>query len=137
MKQVAAAIIFKQETVLVTRRAPGEKLAGYWEFPGGKLEGNETPQECIVRELREELGLDATAGAVIASSVYEYAGGAIELIAVECAVQNYEIALTVHDAYEYIHPDVLLDIRLAPADIDIARRIARQPSAHAYKVDNS
>ena len=128
MKQVAAAIIFNKGKILVTRRAPGEKLAGYWEFPGGKLEGNETPQECIVRELREELGLHAAAGDVIASSVYEYTGGAIELLAVECAVQNYEIGLTVHDAYEYIQPEALLDLRLAPADIDIAKKIVKRPS---------
>lgn len=128
MKQVAAAIIFNKGKILVTRRAPGEKLAGYWEFPGGKLEGNETPQECVVRELREELGLHATAGEVLASSVYEYTGGAIELIAVECAVQNYEIVLTVHDAYEYIQPEALLDIRLAPADVDIAKKIVKQSS---------
>ena len=128
MKQVAAAIIFNKGKILVTRRAPGEKLAGYWEFPGGKLEGNETPQECIVRELREELGLHAAAGGVIASSVYEYTGGAIELIAVECAVQNYEIGLTVHDAYEYVQPEALLDIRLAPADIDIAKKIVKRSS---------
>ena len=128
MKQVAAAIIFNKGKILVTRRAPGENLSGYWEFPGGKLEGNETPQECIVRELREELGLHAAAGDVIASSVYEYTGGAIELIAVECAVQNYEIGLTVHDAYEYIQPEALLDIRLAPADVDIAKKIVKRPS---------
>jgi len=126
MKQVAAAIIFNKGKILVTRRAPGEKLAGYWEFPGGKLEGNETPQECIVRELREELGFQATAGAVIASSVYEYTGGAIELIAVECTVQDYGIDLTVHDAYEFIQPEALLDVRLAPADIDIAKKIIKQ-----------
>ena len=74
MKQVAAAIIFNKGKILVTRRAPGENLAGYWEFPGGKLEGSETPQECILRELREELGLHATAGDVLASSVYAYTG---------------------------------------------------------------
>ena len=131
MKKVAAAIIFNKGKILVTRRAPGEKLAGYWEFPGGKLEGNETPQECIVRELREELGLHSAAGDVIASSVYEYTGGAIELIAVECTVRNYEISLSVHDAYDYIKPEALLDIRLAPADIDIAKKILKQPSLAA------
>ena len=126
MKKVAAAVIFKESKILVTRRAPGEKLAGYWEFPGGKLEEGETPQECIMRELREELCLNAKAGDVLASSIYEYTGGAIELLAVECTLQNYEIVLTVHDAYEYIHPEALLDIQLAPADIDIAKKIIKQ-----------
>lgn len=56
-KKVAAAIVHLDGKILITRRAPGEKLAGMWEFPGGKIEHEETPQECIIRELREELGV--------------------------------------------------------------------------------
>jgi 8-oxo-dGTP pyrophosphatase MutT (NUDIX family) len=50
MTQVAAAVIFQNEKILVTRRGPGEKHAGCWEFPGGKLEASETFQQCIERE---------------------------------------------------------------------------------------
>lgn len=57
MKIVTAAIIFKNNRVLLTRRKSSQKLEGYWEFPGGKIEGNETPQECMERELFEELGV--------------------------------------------------------------------------------
>jgi 8-oxo-dGTP diphosphatase len=72
MKKVAAAIILRSGRVLVTRRGPTENLAGCWEFPGGKLESDETPQECIIRELQEELGLSAIAKEIIAESVYTY-----------------------------------------------------------------
>jgi 8-oxo-dGTP diphosphatase len=126
MKQVAAAIIFYGEKILVTRRAPGEKLAGYWEFPGGKIKASETPQGCIVRELFEELGVHAMAGEIIARSIYEYPEGVIELIAIECKVKELQINLTVHDSYEFLQPDELLGIKLAPADIEIAEEVIRR-----------
>ena len=68
MKQVAAAIAIEGGKVLVTRRAAGQSLAGFWEFPGGKVEPGEDVQSCIVRELHEELGVASTAGEIIDSS---------------------------------------------------------------------
>jgi 8-oxo-dGTP diphosphatase len=56
-RTVAAAIIQKEDCILLARRSPGEKLAGFWEFPGGKVENGESPEECLARELREELGI--------------------------------------------------------------------------------
>ena len=109
--------------MLITRRAPGQNLAGYWEFPGGKLEVGETPQTCIVRELREELGVDCTAREIITKSVYEYAGGAIDLIAVDVELTTSSFTLTVHDAAVFVTLSELLTLQLAPADIPIAREL--------------
>ena len=81
LKKVAAAIAIQDGKVLVARRAPGEKLAGMWEFPGGKVESHESVQQCIVRELAEELGVRASAGEILAETTYTYDGGAIHLIA--------------------------------------------------------
>jgi 8-oxo-dGTP diphosphatase len=125
MKLVAAAIAFQDGRVLVTRRAPGEKLAGLWEFPGGKLEATETPQSCIVRELREELHIDAEAGDVVAESIYEYPGGAIKLIGVAVSLATSDMQLTVHDAVDWVLPSELLGFELAPADIPIAEELVR------------
>lgn len=58
MKEVTAAIITKHNKVLIAPRAPEDKLAGKWEFPGGKTEHGETLQECLKREIREELDVD-------------------------------------------------------------------------------
>ena len=116
--------------VLVTRRAPGEKLAGMWEFPGGKLEPGETVQQCIVRELDEELGVAARAGDVIAKTVYTYAGGVIELLAVEVVLLDKTLRLSVHDAFKWVFPDELLGLELAPADIPIAEEIIRRHGQH-------
>ena len=58
MKEVTAAIILKDNRVLIAQRVPSENLAGRWEFPCGKIEHGETPQECLKREIREELDVD-------------------------------------------------------------------------------
>ncbi len=58
---VAVALVDADGRVLLTQRPPGKKLAGMWEFPGGKVEANETPEAALLRELREELGLDISA----------------------------------------------------------------------------
>lgn len=126
MKQVAAAVAVKDGLVLVAKRAPGEKLAGFWEFPGGKLEPGETAQQCIVREIKEELGVVAVAGSVIAESIYAYAGGVIELIAVEVVLLDETLCLSVHDEFKWVLPDELLKLELAPADIPIAEEIIRR-----------
>lgn len=68
MKTVTAAIVVRDRHVFLARRAVDQKLAGFWEFPGGKLEGDETLRECLVRELREELGVSSTAGTVLRES---------------------------------------------------------------------
>lgn len=128
-KAVAAAIIMDRGRLLVARRGPGQHLADLWEFPGGKLEGDETPQACIVRELREELCVTVTTTDIITESLYKYPGGAINLIAVQTHLENGPICLTVHDAYEWVDPAELLNIDLAPADVPIAREVIRRCSA--------
>lgn len=125
-KQVAAAIAIKDGCVLVTRRGPGEKLEGCWEFPGGKLECDERIEDCIVRELAEELGVRSVAGEVIAQSLYEYPGGAINLIGIMVELLDEDFRLSVHDAYEWVKPEALLTLNLAPADVDIAQEIVRR-----------
>lgn len=126
MKKVAAAVAIQDGKVLVTRRAPGEKLAGMWEFPGGKLEPDESVQQCIVRELSEELGVVATAGKVVTETVYAYEGGTIHLIAVEVILLDTRLRLSVHDAFKWVPPEGLLEMDLAPADIPIAEEIIRR-----------
>jgi 8-oxo-dGTP diphosphatase len=125
-KPVAAAVVHLNGKILITRRAPGEKLAGMWEFPGGKLEHGETAQECITRELREELGVESVAGEILTSTRYTYPGGTIELIAIVVKLQSTQFTLQVHDLLEWVQPQELLRYELAPADIPIAEEIIRK-----------
>ena len=123
MKEVSAAIIIEDGKVLLARRAEGEKLAGYWEFPGGKREEDETIDECLVREIREELSLDIEVVGEFDTSDYEYPGGQIRLIGLLAEIQNGVISKTVHDLVEWIDISSVLDYQLAPADIPLAERL--------------
>lgn len=123
MKVVAAAIFFDGDRVLLARRGPDEKLAGYWEFPGGKVEEGETLHDCLVRELQEELGLNIRVLDEIAVSEYHYGHGAIQLVGLRAEIIGGQVLLTVHDAVEWVQIDQLTDYHLAPADIPIAWQI--------------
>ncbi len=69
---VAAAVIIEAGRVLLTQRKSGTHLAGAWEFPGGKVEAGEDPREALVRELREELGIETAAGDVVDVTFHRY-----------------------------------------------------------------
>lgn len=125
-KPVAAAVVHLDGKILITRRALGHSLAGLWEFPGGKLEHEESPRECIIRELREELGVESVAGEILTTTTYAYPGGEIELIAISVELQSTQFTLQVHDRFEWVRPQELLRYNLAPADIPIAEEIIRK-----------
>ena len=127
MKKVSAAVVINEGNVLITRRKPEEKLAGFWEFPGGKIEEGETPQQCLERELREELGIESTAGKVICESIYKYEHGKFKIIAMITELHSREFVLKSHDQAEWIPFERLLDYKLLPADIPIAEKIIMIP----------
>ena len=126
MKEVSAAIVVDNETVLLARRNPDDKLAGIWEFPGGKVEANETPQQCLERELQEELGVSSTAGDVFLESVFEYDHGKFKIIAMYTDLHSKVFTLSSHDKAEWVPTTELLNYKLLPADIPIAEKIIEQ-----------
>ena len=81
---VAAAVIEQDGAFLVTRRQEGVHLAGHWEFPGGKCDPGETLEGCMIRELREELGLSATVGEELLTTTHEYSDRRVELHFFRC-----------------------------------------------------
>lgn len=120
---VTAAIIRRGSTVLITRRSKKEKLAGCWEFPGGKLHQDESPEDCLARELHEELALRCSIGSKVAESHYHYDHGEFTICAYEVSVESGTLSLSVHDRAEWVDVRNLLDFHLAPADIPIAQAI--------------
>jgi len=124
--RVIAAIIRRSGTILLARRREGAHLAGFWEFPGGKIEDGESPEECLARELREEFHLETTVGRFIASSRYSYPDREIELMAYEVQLAEGPIVLNDHDEIQWVPVAELLSYRLAPADVAIA--ISSTPS---------
>lgn len=124
MHVVTAAIVRRGETVLLMRRAAGRSNAGLWEFPGGKLEAGETPQQCLEREMMEETGVTGRAGALTAQSVYAYPDGEICLLAYEFSIVQGEITLRVHDETRFVTPQEALTLALSPADVAIVQALA-------------
>jgi 8-oxo-dGTP diphosphatase len=116
---VTAAIIRKNGSVLLARRSPGEKLAGFWEFPGGKVENGETPEECLARELDEELGILTRIGEKCAESLHQYDHRNFRIVAylVDCIAG--EPRPNVHDRLEWVKIDDISGYQLLPADIPI------------------
>jgi mutator protein MutT len=83
---VMAAVIERDGRFLVTRRLDGTHLPGYWEFPGGKCDPGETPEACLARELREELGIDARIGAEIVVTEHAYPERTVRLHFRRCEI---------------------------------------------------
>lgn len=124
--RVTAALIRRSGQVLIARRRAGGHLAGFWEFPGGKIEEGETPEACLARELEEEFGVGAKVGAYVASSRFDYGERAIELLAYEAELEPGEWILDSHDEARWVPPADLLDYQLAPADIPIAEALEHE-----------
>ena len=125
LRVVTAGIIRKEgrELILLTRRGPDESLAGYWEFPGGKVEKGESEQDCLKRELREEHAIEVQVKGFVAETLYRYEHGQFLLRAYDAIINQGEIKLSVHDKYEWVEAFKILGFPLAPADIQIANAL--------------
>lgn len=127
---VAAAIIEKNGRILAARKRPGLHLAGYWEFPGGKLEADETPEECLQRELVEELGIHCQIGGFLAESLHDYGTKVIRLLGFHAHHRHGELRLTDHDAIRWLTVDELGSLQWAPADIPLVEAFVTQRAAN-------
>ena len=123
MLTVTAALIRKEGKILVARRRPGLRHAGRWEFPGGKPEAGETPEEAIVREIQEELGITTSVTDYVGESVAHNGERQIRLLAFELAWEKGSIVPTDHDRIEWALPEGLLAYDLLEPDRPIARFI--------------
>ncbi|MEK7388736.1 MAG: 16S rRNA (cytosine(1402)-N(4))-methyltransferase RsmH [Elusimicrobiota bacterium] len=132
MISVCAGIMIRSGAVLLARRAPGRPHAGRWEFPGGRIEPGETPREALVRELREELGIEASVGAESARSRHDDGSGDIELIAFLVTRFTGRITPVVHDMVKWVPARRLLEFDLTPADVPIAKVIASHRRRERY-----
>lgn len=120
---VVAALILEHGTVLIARKKPGKSLAGLWEFPGGKVEPGERLQDCLVREIKEELGVRIEAGEVFAETVHEEPERSIRLIGIEAKCLDKHFVLADHDEIRMVRFRDLPRFALAPADLPIAQKL--------------
>ncbi len=101
---VTAAILVRDGKILIAQRKSSDHLAGKWEFPGGKLEDGESPEECLRRELQEEFGVDTSIGEFLAESVYHYDQISIRLLAYRTSLVRGKLEPNDHDAYAWVSP---------------------------------
>lgn len=121
---VVAALIKKDNNVLIARRSTGdENVLGKWEFPGGKVESNETEGHAIEREIKEEFELDIKANKYITNNVCEYPTKTVDLRLYECEYISGEFKLHDHSEYKWVNINELLNYDLALADIPLAKYI--------------
>jgi 8-oxo-dGTP diphosphatase len=124
MRVVTAGIIEKDGQVLICQRPQGKRLAGVWEFPGGKLEAGETPEECLARELYEELGFEARIGEIFdARTETEFHEFLILYYWAEAA--SGEPKALEHAEIRFVRPEELSEYRFASSDVVVAEKIAR------------
>lgn len=117
---VTCAIIRRNGAVLIARRKKGA-MAGKWEFPGGKVEQGETPEESLAREMKEEFNVSVRVGSFLAESLHSYKNFSIRLLAYETELLSSDLYLSDHDEVRWVLPGDLLSHDLAAADIAIAR----------------
>ncbi|KFI99412.1 NTP pyrophosphohydrolase with NUDIX domain [Bifidobacterium porcinum] len=114
--RVVGAAIMRDGTVLCAQRGSTKSLAGYWEFPGGKIEVHETPQQALQREIEEELRCEITVGHELCTTRYAYDFGTIELTTFLCHLTEGEPHLTEHREVRWLSPNHLHELDWAPAD---------------------
>jgi 8-oxo-dGTP diphosphatase len=123
--QVTAAILMHNGKLLIARRPQGDRLEYKWEFPGGKIKANETPEACLAREMREEFEIEVKVGEHLGSSVYHYPEISIELLAYRTVLYSGTITMNAHDEYQWVSLQDLDQYDFAPADVPFVQMIGR------------
>ena len=112
---VVAAIICDGDHIFATQRGYGD-WKDYWEFPGGKVEPKETPEEALVREIREELGAEINIDSYLTTVDYNYPKFHLNMRCYLCCVKNGVLTLKEHEAARWLSKDELDSVAWLPAD---------------------
>jgi len=128
---VTAAVLWRAGRILIARRTRPAWLAGAWEFPGGKTEPGERPEDGLARELREELAIEARVGALLLRTRHDYPELAVELSTYEAQWVSGEPRAREHDAWAWVAVEDLAAYPLAAADLPIVAHLvaAARPRA--------
>ncbi len=128
-KIVTAAVIERDGCVLIARRMRGKQHAGNWEFPGGTLEEGETPEQCLKRELEEELAIIAEVGGLICTSEHSYTPDfTIRLLAYRATVISGTFTLNDHEEMRWVKPVDLPGYDFSQADRPVVEILLRGAS---------
>jgi 8-oxo-dGTP diphosphatase len=122
---VAAGFIFKGPKLLIAQRLPGTHGGLKWELPGGKVEKDEDPRDCLVREVNEELGIEIEVGEIVESVFHHYPERSILLLFYKCQWVSGEPKTLGCENLEWVNPKELPQYDFMEADLELIRKIAR------------
>ena len=121
--EVAAGLVFHEGHLLITQRLPGEHLGGLWEFPGGKREAGETFEECLGRELTEELSIVVRVGKLLAEVEHSCPERMVHLKFFRCSLVSGEPQAIGCQAFAWVRADELPAYEFPPADSQLLARL--------------
>ena len=120
--RVVAAIIIHENKIFATQRGYGEFKDG-WEFPGGKIEPGETPQEALVREIKEELDIEIEVKDFLETVEYDYPEFHLSMDCFFCTIRSGELVLKEHEAAKWLTMETLDSVEWLPADKGLIEEI--------------
>ena len=123
--QVVAALIRRDGKVFATQRGYGN-YKDWWEFPGGKIEAGETPEQALVREIREELAADISVERYLTTVEYDYPEFHLSMACYWCSVREGHLTLLEHEAAAWLPLNDLRQVNWLPADVLVIEEIERQ-----------
>ena len=123
--KVGAAVIRNGDKILATARGYGD-YKGQWEFPGGKIESDETPQQALIREIKEELDTDIEVGSLIGTIEYDYPKFHLSMECFWCKIISSGFVLKEAQEARWLTKDTLYDVTWLPADMIILENVRRQ-----------
>ncbi|PFR28570.1 8-oxo-dGTP diphosphatase MutT [Bacillus cereus] len=123
---VVGAVIVEDGKILCAQRGPTKSLPLMWEFPGGKIEEGESPQEALQREINEEMHCKVEIGEKIEYTAYEYDFGIVHLTTFSCKLIEGRPVLTEHVAIKWLYPNELASLDWAPADIPAIEKLSKE-----------
>ena len=127
MTRVSAAIITNSDNeILICRRGPGGSCQFLWEFPGGKIEQGESPEECLIRECLEELEIEIEVLDLFEQTKYSYPEREIEFMFFSASLKKGVPTLNVHNSIKWVSPDMLKEYEFCPADVFVVERLAKE-----------
>lgn len=122
--RVSAAIIIKNNKIFVTQRGYGE-FKDWWEFPGGKIEEGETPEECLKREIKEELEADINIDKYLCTVEYDYPNFHLKMECFICSLIDGHLELVEAEDAKFITKDQLDNIDFLPADLLVVKELKK------------
>jgi len=125
IQKVSAGVIEKDGKILIAKRKSGKCIGPNWEFPGGKLEEGETIEECLTRELKEELDIEVEIISYIDSSMFFCGDTEIELVAFRVKYLSGEIKLVDHDEVKWVLPEELSEYKFTLPDLPIVKAVMK------------